>query len=1368
MRDWLRENGWDDVFLDLDPKRGIVAGERWERALNEAARRCEAVIFLVSRAWLASDWCERELNLAHKLNKRLFGVLIEELAVSDIPPRITAAWQLVWLASGRDHIPFDVILPITGEEKQVTFSAEGLARLKAGLTQAGLDQRFFAWPPENEPDRAPYRGLKPLEAEDAGIFFGRDAEIIEALDRLRGLNETPPPRLLVILGASGAGKSSFMRAGLWPRLARDDRNFFPLPVIRPERSVLSGDTGLVRCLEDAFKAVGTPRKRADLRHAVEGGTKTVTPLLAELAAAATPPLIDGEKSNTPTLVFPIDQGEELFLADGSSEAQAFLALLGGILTASTPSCLAIITIRSDAYEPLQTSDRLAAVPQHTLSLPPLAKGAYLDVIEGPSRRMAGTERELKVQPALSRRLLDDIDSGAGKDALPLLAFTLERLYVDYGADGNLTLAEYNALGGIKGSIEAAVERALVASDANPAVPRDRTAKLALLRRGLIPWLAGIDPDTNAPRRRVARLSEIPTEARPLIDCLVEARLLSTDKDIHTGETTIEPGHEAFLRQWGSLRGWLEEDLGALAALEGVKRSTLDWLANGRQPGWLAHMSNRLAEAERAAGRADFKQAIGQQERNYLAECRTQDTATKRQRIETYVVLATTALVSLISAYVFAVTPQVQEIYLDLIEAEDVWRGISALLAVCVFSGFLGAWNYSNISVPHSAIQPDSQLEIRTADLHLGLTFICCLPFLGLLLGLVQVYVHAGEAQALVTGWGAMLPGSSDLQARLPGLSTAVLSTMLIVAVVYIVLLFLFFFLQRQPNWHRPILLLCYCLAPAFIILPIFSSDIALLAARRAGPLASIGLVFIEIGVVLQILFLLFLQARLLFFSLLSATLASIDWMPKRLQQGLVAVVPLAVVVLIGVQAILTAGNVDVTRIERKAENANLGEELNSWLKARNAGGRYPVFIVAAQGGGIYAASSTAAFLAMMQDHCPSFAKHVFAISGIAGGSIGASLFNAALAETPVSDKQGCDSFADAGPLTRRLQVITQDDHMSPVLAYLLPDVIRGFAGPRRPSVCWDESPVAWLGRDQILEKSFIYSFNKSRPGAPRANGDVCPKRTDASLLQRPLADTWSLYRNGIVPALILNATWVETGYRVAASPFALKQFGGGTLYSFDELKGDFQIGAPDPTLIEAAVISARFPMIMPPAALNLNNEFRLTFVDGGYVDSSGAATALQLYNELKAVGGDRIDPYLITLTDKLLSLSDRDAEPTDAASVRGWLYDFFSPLMTLLSVRDLQSRKTLKEANTQLAERMIVIKLDQKAFPLPLGWKLSKLSSDVIRFTMGSPVHCRAASFGEVDSSVFIAERNSCELKRITGLLAAREIKPGPWTLSPQ
>ena len=245
LSDWLRSEGWDDLFLDLDPERGIVAGERWERALHDAANRCDAVLFLVSSNWLASEWCLREFDLAHRLNKRIFGVLIEDLDIAGLPDKLTATWQLVNLAGGTDHEVFRAVHPDSGEERHVNFSTSGLKRLRTGLMRAGLDPRFFEWPPADDPDRPPYRGMRALEAEDAGIFFGREAPIIELLAELRGLRDDPPPRLLVILGASGAGKSSFVRAGLLPRLARDDRHFAVLPVIRPGHDALTGDDGLV-------------------------------------------------------------------------------------------------------------------------------------------------------------------------------------------------------------------------------------------------------------------------------------------------------------------------------------------------------------------------------------------------------------------------------------------------------------------------------------------------------------------------------------------------------------------------------------------------------------------------------------------------------------------------------------------------------------------------------------------------------------------------------------------------------------------------------------------------------------------------------------------------------------------------------------------------------------------------------------------------------------------------------------------------------------------------------------------------------------------------------------------------------------------
>jgi hypothetical protein len=129
----------------------------------------------------------------------------------------------------------------------------------------------------------------------------------------------------VVLGASGAGKSSFLRAGLWPRLRRDDRNFWPFPVIRPERAVLTGRSGLNAALEGALAdkrlsehpALATlPRSRADLADVV--AREGLTNLLLVMRMAATVPVRE-DTSSPPTLVLCVDQAEELLNEEGRPE-----------------------------------------------------------------------------------------------------------------------------------------------------------------------------------------------------------------------------------------------------------------------------------------------------------------------------------------------------------------------------------------------------------------------------------------------------------------------------------------------------------------------------------------------------------------------------------------------------------------------------------------------------------------------------------------------------------------------------------------------------------------------------------------------------------------------------------------------------------------------------------------------------------------------------------------------------------------------------------------------------------------------------------------------------------------------------------------
>ena len=324
LRDWLNENGWDYVVVQCDPDEGAHSGDRPLRALRENVARCEAVIFLVSRDWLDSQERRDEYEFARNVGKAVIVVLIEKLASDPQLLGLQEPHGLISLVLGEDDQSFCVAPVDLQEERRVSFSVERLRQLKAKLQRLGIDPRFFDWPPRGEPERAPYRGLEPFEAVDAGVFFGREEPLIEALDVLRGLAKAPAPRLFVVLGASGAGKSSFLRAGLWPRLARDDGHFLPLPVVRPERAAMSSADGFVAALARAAETAGRETSAAEIREALAGGADGLRPLLRDLAARAA---TAAASSTPPTLVVTIDRAEELFHAEDAREGQSLLELL---------------------------------------------------------------------------------------------------------------------------------------------------------------------------------------------------------------------------------------------------------------------------------------------------------------------------------------------------------------------------------------------------------------------------------------------------------------------------------------------------------------------------------------------------------------------------------------------------------------------------------------------------------------------------------------------------------------------------------------------------------------------------------------------------------------------------------------------------------------------------------------------------------------------------------------------------------------------------------------------------------------------------------------------------------------------------------
>jgi hypothetical protein len=214
------------------------------------------VLFLISEEWLASKWCVDEYLLANRLNKKLFALLTADIALDRLPGGLAAQWQIVRL-KGEPAERFLTVHPRTQQQSPIYIAEVGLKSLKRGLEKAGIGTETFEL--QRDPNgpfgcRAPYRGLEALEAEDAPVFFGRNADIVRGIDTLRGLAARKPPRVLVILGASGAGKSSFLRAGLWPRLLRDDAQWLPLRVVRAGRGgAIEGGEGLLAALEDVHR-----------------------------------------------------------------------------------------------------------------------------------------------------------------------------------------------------------------------------------------------------------------------------------------------------------------------------------------------------------------------------------------------------------------------------------------------------------------------------------------------------------------------------------------------------------------------------------------------------------------------------------------------------------------------------------------------------------------------------------------------------------------------------------------------------------------------------------------------------------------------------------------------------------------------------------------------------------------------------------------------------------------------------------------------------------------------------------------------------------------------------------------------------------
>jgi hypothetical protein len=605
LKQWLAEQDprlADEIFLDVDRGSGIRSGTRWVDALRQANQRCEAVICLVSGNWAASAECRTEYRFAENLNKRIFPVRLEPSDADNF----TANWLRCDLFGDGPKTEIDI-----GDGPPVVFTAAGLQELYRGIVGAGVQAESFRWPSADDPDRAPYRGWEALDETDAAIFFGREGAIMRGLDALCGMRFGAQQlaghkSLFVVLGPSGSGKSSFLRAGLLPRLRRDDRNFVVIDIVRPHRAVLTGDSGLARAIGGTRAQLGlNDLSLGEIKEACAAGADGIARLLREIqdAAAASRSYL-ADPGTPPTVVLPLDQADELLCGDARAQAEPFFALLRDLLATmngTDPNFIVAATIRSDRFEALQTRPELADVGIKVFDdIKPMPATRFHQVITGPAAQAARAGRPLGVAPDLVERLLDDCAEGA--NTLPLLSRTLGWLYVRYGSTGELTLAQYEAMGGIRGIVNVELDSLLAGDRA------ERTTQLELLRAAFIPWLATINPDDDRPVSRIARWRDLPAESRPLLDELVNQRLLA--KDVRGGEVVIGVATESLLRQWEDLAYWLAEERQNLVTAEDVDRNATRWRIHDRNPAWL-QTGTRLADAETLSDTSAFASRLAE-------------------------------------------------------------------------------------------------------------------------------------------------------------------------------------------------------------------------------------------------------------------------------------------------------------------------------------------------------------------------------------------------------------------------------------------------------------------------------------------------------------------------------------------------------------------------------------------------------------------------------------------------------------------------------------------------------------------------------------------------------------------------------------
>ena len=449
-----------------------------------------------------------------------------------------------------------------------------------------VEALMCAWPPLAEP----YRGLQAFREEDAAYYFGRE----ELKARVRRSFERNKVTLLT--GPSGSGKSSLLSAGLLPHLHRDGG--WRLLRLRPgEQPMQRLGEELTKALKPEADPIEQAERAIDLRDKLMGEPDR----LAGYARA----LRSKEGIGLCVLV---DQFEETFtLAQPScpGEHGAFLAALTSLTRQPEPvAAKAVLALRSDFQTMLQAEPAAAELVraldgEPTVLLRPLMPAELAKVIRGP---LAADRLDVALDDGLLAQLLHDITRNA--DALPLLEFALTELWAGIGIDRagrSLSRAAYDAMGGISGALAQHADAALTELQLGEAETKRLFVELVRIGNSA-------ERDTRRPRRKT-ELDAIDPTLWPVAQQLASWRLVVT-----TAGPAVDIVHEALLRQWPRLAGWIEAERDFLRWRQRLDERRREWHQAGRQAEDLL-AGNALDEA--AHWLATSAAALDEPQRTYI-------------------------------------------------------------------------------------------------------------------------------------------------------------------------------------------------------------------------------------------------------------------------------------------------------------------------------------------------------------------------------------------------------------------------------------------------------------------------------------------------------------------------------------------------------------------------------------------------------------------------------------------------------------------------------------------------------------------------------------------------------------------------------